>query len=158
MTPPSLGDIGRAGAVRALKTVGATFTVRYNFTTQVRRACGCGSVAVGGCCVSEGVYLSVCEWVYGSRHGSVAPFHTHTSTITNKHDDNQPNKQINKRSGVCPGPQPAGGLGGLAGGGVRVDGGAVRRRKNTYIHMYAGMRGRRGNVDLCVVCVYDHTL
>ena len=35
MTPPSLGDIGRAGAVRALKTLGATFTVRYNFTTQV---------------------------------------------------------------------------------------------------------------------------
>jgi hypothetical protein len=35
MTPPSLGDIGRAGAVRALKTMGATFTVRYNFTTQV---------------------------------------------------------------------------------------------------------------------------
>jgi len=35
MTPPSLGDIGRAGAVRALKTMGATFTVRYNFTTHV---------------------------------------------------------------------------------------------------------------------------
>lgn len=35
VTPPSLGDIGRAGAVRALKTLGATFTVRYNFTTQV---------------------------------------------------------------------------------------------------------------------------
>ena len=35
MTPPSLGDIGRAGGMRALKTMGANFTVRYNFTTQV---------------------------------------------------------------------------------------------------------------------------
>jgi hypothetical protein len=34
-TPPSLGDVGRSKAVRALQTRGATFTVRYNFTTEV---------------------------------------------------------------------------------------------------------------------------
>ncbi len=54
MTPPSLGDIGRAGAVRALKTMGATFTVRYNFATQVKKegrkeACGGMWIWIGWC-------------------------------------------------------------------------------------------------------------